>query len=125
MDSSLGLTQGLGDPSKLAEEWVEPAEQSMRAVQAFTEGHAKRQGFSILGAEGIRSAFLSMMMRLTSDPAKLAEAPLEPRHGRPHRPLGLELSRGAELCWSRQPGDGALAPIEVSPGAYALEPASV
>ena len=77
MTPSSEPNQPLGDPSKLAEEWAELAEQSMRAVQAFSEGQAEQQGFSIVDAEGINHAFFSMMTRLASDPSKIVEAQME------------------------------------------------
>ena len=64
----------LQDASKLAEQWSELAEQSMRAMQAFAERQTDQNSFSIVDTKGVGNAFVSMMTRLASDPARLANA---------------------------------------------------
>jgi polyhydroxyalkanoate synthase len=62
------------DQADMAQKWAALAEQSQRVVQAFTERQAETGGFSMVDAQGISRAFLEMMTKMMSDPAKLAEA---------------------------------------------------
>ena len=54
--------------------WAALADKSQRAVEAFSERQAEEDGFSLVDSQSVGRAFLDLMGKMASDPAKLAEA---------------------------------------------------
>ena len=67
-------TGGTADQAAMVAKWASLAERSQRAVQSFAERQAEQGGFSLVDSQSISRAFLELMTKMASDPAKLVEA---------------------------------------------------